>query len=157
MPRDLPQLHDVYIGSHPIVRRCSVSLAGDVFCEESIAWSKSHAGSIAEPNVDRPREGYYPASAWCSVPLENMRGDLVSKEKAEGWACGVKEFRRLAGIELLEMGLPIVAAIQSIEFHARPFPFASDRPRVWGRLNADTPSGSEIRLCPTRHWLDACD
>jgi hypothetical protein len=103
-----------------------MALAGNVFCEESVTWPKSHAGSIADPNVDRPRKGYNPAPAWCSMPLENMRRKIISKEQANGRAYGVKEFRRLAGIELLEMGLPIVAAIQSIEFHPCPFPLGED-------------------------------
>lgn len=56
------------------------------------------------------------------MPRENMRREIISKKEADGWARGVKEFRRLAGVELFEMGLPIVSAVQSIEFHARLCP-----------------------------------
>jgi hypothetical protein len=87
------RLSDIHIGSNPIVRCRSVALATKVFCEEYVTGTKSHAGSVAESNVDGTRESYDPTTVRCTVPTDNMGREIISKKKPCGWARGVKKGR----------------------------------------------------------------
>ena len=86
-PWAMPQgmgLFDIHVGSDPIMRCCRVSLAGNVFCEEYVTGTKSHAGAVAKPDVDCTREGNDPATSRRSMPIYNMWREIISKEKSCG-------------------------------------------------------------------------
>jgi hypothetical protein len=61
-----------------------MTLAGSVFGEEYVSGTKSHAGSVAESDVDGTREGNDPATARRSVPIDNVRREIISKEEPCG-------------------------------------------------------------------------
>jgi hypothetical protein len=49
------RLFNIHVGSNPIVWRCRVALAGQVFGEKYVARTESHTGPVAESDIDHPR------------------------------------------------------------------------------------------------------
>ena len=68
-------------------------LAANVFCQKCVTGAKRYAGSVADTDIDGTREGDDPAAPRCPVPIDYMGCEIISKEKPDGRARGVKEFR----------------------------------------------------------------
>lgn len=49
------RLFNIHVDSNPIVWRCRVALASQVFGEEYVSRTESHTGPVAEPDIDHPR------------------------------------------------------------------------------------------------------
>src|SRR5262249_31969203 len=101
----------VDIGADPIVWRRSMALPGEVLGEECIARAKGYAGAVAQTNIDRTRKSNDPAAARRAMPIYYVRRKTVSEQQTLGVAGSIEEFRGLACVQLLEMGLAVIAAI----------------------------------------------
>jgi len=70
-----------------------VALAGNVFGEECVTGAESHTGTVAKPDVDGTGKSNDPATSRRSMPIDNMRREIISKQQPCGRARGVEEVR----------------------------------------------------------------
>ena len=108
----------VHIEAGPIMRRRPVALAGSVLGEKDITGAEIHARPIAKPDIDVARKRDHPTAPRRAVKVDDMRREIVTKQQPCGWPRAVEKFRRFARVQRLEMGLAIVAGVQTVEFHA---------------------------------------
>lgn len=110
----------IHIRSDPAVRRRGVALASGVLGEKYIAGIESYAAAVADADIDTAGQRDYPAAMRRAIVVDDMRREIISKQQTVRGASFVEELRCSARVQRLEMRLPVVACVESVELHQFP-------------------------------------